>query len=114
MKKSIFQELVEESIVLLKNEEQILPLKEKKVAFLGRAQIETIFSGNGSGASKSLANKNLLCECEKRGICAEAGLKQFYTSNQKNESEKFVIDGSDITNVENMNCGFMYEIFGKY
>ena len=41
MKKSIFQELVEESIVLLKNEEQILPLKEKKVAFLGRAQIET-------------------------------------------------------------------------
>lgn len=48
MKKSIFQELVEESIVLLKNEEQILPLKEKKVAFLGRAQIETIFSGNGS------------------------------------------------------------------
>ena len=44
MKKSIFQELVEESIVLLKNEEQILPLKEKKVAFLGRAQIETIFS----------------------------------------------------------------------
>ena len=34
MKKSIFQELVEESIVLLKNEEQILPLKEKKVAFL--------------------------------------------------------------------------------
>ena len=114
MKKSIFQELVEESIVLLKNEEQILPLKEKKVAFLGRAQIETIFSGNGSGASKSLANKNLLCECEKRGICAEAGLKQFYTSNQKNESEKFVIDGIDITNVENMNCGFMYEIFGKY
>ena len=38
MKKSIFQELVEESIVLLKNEGQILPLKEKKVAFLGRAQ----------------------------------------------------------------------------
>ena len=70
MKKSIFQELVEESIVLLKNEEQILPLKEKKVAFLGRAQIETIFSGNGSGASKSLANKNLLCECEKkRNLC---------------------------------------------
>ena len=31
MKKSIFQELVEESIVLLKNEEQILPLKEKNV-----------------------------------------------------------------------------------
>ena len=83
MKKSIFQELVEESIVLLKNEEQILPLKEKKVAFLGRAQIETIFSGNGSGASKSLANKNLLCECEKRGICAEAGLKQFYTAIKK-------------------------------
>lgn len=33
MKKSIFQELVEESIVLLKNEEQILPLKEKRWLF---------------------------------------------------------------------------------
>lgn len=71
--KSIFQELVEESIVLLKNEEQILPLKEKKVAFLGRAQIETIFSGNGSGASKSLANKNLLCECEKEESVQKQG-----------------------------------------
>ena len=60
MKKVFFRNLMEESIVLLKNEEQILPLKEKKVAFLGRAQIETIFSGNGSGASKSLANKESL------------------------------------------------------
>ena len=25
-----------------------------------------------------------------------------------------MIDGIDITNVENMNCGFMYEIFGRY
>lgn len=114
MKKNIFQELVEESIVLLKNEEQVLPLKEKKVAFFGRAQMETIFSGNGSGASKALANKNLLQECEKRGICAEPELKQFYSSQQKKGSEKFVIDGLDITNIENMNCGLMYEIFGKY
>ena len=79
---------MEESIVLLKNEEQILPLKEKKVAFLGRAQIETIFSGNGSGASKSLANKNLLCECEKRGICAEAGLKQIFIPAIKKTNRK--------------------------
>lgn len=64
------------------NEEQILPLKEKRWLF-GTGTDRNHFSGNGSGASKSLANKNLLCECEKRGICAEAGLKQFYTSHQK-------------------------------
>lgn len=38
MKKSIFQELVEESIVLLKNEEQILPLKEKMETYFFRNQ----------------------------------------------------------------------------
>ena len=44
MEKNIFQKIVEESIVLLKNEEHTLPLEEqKKVAFFGRAQIETLF-----------------------------------------------------------------------
>lgn len=115
MEKNIFQKIVEESIVLLKNEEHTLPLEEqKKVAFFGRAQIETLFSGNGSGASKALAQKNILSECESRGIQAEPSLKQFYNSQQKNEPEKFVVDGVDITGNENLTCGLMYEVFGRY
>ena len=50
MKKSIFQELVEESIVLLKNEEQILPLKGKKVAFFGTGTDRNHFFGKRFGS----------------------------------------------------------------
>ena len=113
--KSIFQRLVEESVVLLKNEEQTLPLKEgAKAAFFGRTQMETFFSGNGSGASEAMSDKNLLSECEKRGILAEPGLKAFYQGKQRVKPEKLAIDGIDVTKTANMTCGFMYEIFGKY
>ena len=50
MKKSIFQELVEESIVLLKNEEQILPLKEKKGGFFGTGTDRNHFFGKRFGS----------------------------------------------------------------
>ncbi len=113
--KSIFRELVEESIVLLKNDNQVLPLKEHtKAAFFGRAQIETFFSGNGSGASQAMEAKNLLMECEKSGIHAISELKSFYKEQQGKEPEKFAIDGVDITSAGELTSGFMYEIFGKY
>ena len=48
--KDVARKLVEESIVLLKNEENLLPFdKSKEIAILGRAQIGTFYSGNGSG-----------------------------------------------------------------
>ena len=47
MKKSIFQELVEESIVLLKNEEQILP---KKGGFFGTGTDRNHFFGKRFGS----------------------------------------------------------------
>lgn len=114
-KKSVFQKLVEESVVLLKNEDHVLPLKKnQKAAFFGRAQIETFFSGNGSGASTALASKNILSECEKRGICAEPVLKDFYEEHRPKKQEKFAVDGVDITRTEGLTSGFMYEIFGRY
>lgn len=115
MENNIFRKLVEESVVLLKNENHLLPLKKEKIiAFFGRAQIETFFSGNGSGASKALKEKNLLSECEKAGLRAVTELKEFYNCQQKNEPEKFAVDGVDVTNTGTLTCGFMYEIFGRY
>lgn len=114
-KRSIFRELVEESAVLLKNENHILPLREKqKAAFFGRAQIETFFSGNGSGASRAMEAKNLLSECERSGICPVLELKDFYQAQRGREPEKFAVDGVDITNAGELASGFMYEIFGRY
>lgn len=114
-RKNIFKELVGEAIVLLKNEECTLPLrKHQKVAFFGRTQAETFFSGNGSGASKALKEKNLIRECEKNGIWFVPELKHFYEEQQSDKSSKFAIDGVDITGNDALTCGFMYEIFGQY
>lgn len=113
--KSVFREIVEESVVLLKNEHQTLPLGEHtKAAFFGRAQTETFFSGNGSGASRAMEAKSLLTECEKSGILAVPELKEFYKARQEIEPGKFAADGVDITDVGELTSGFMYEIFGRY
>lgn len=51
-RKLLARRIAEESIVLLKNEDHMLPLKEKKeIAFFGRTQIGTLYSGNGSGGA---------------------------------------------------------------
>ena len=39
----------DEGIILLKNEDKVLPLKEEKVCIFGRCQIDSFFSGYGSG-----------------------------------------------------------------
>ena len=45
-RKLLARRIAEESIVLLKNEDHMLPLKEKKeIAFFGRTQIGTLYSG---------------------------------------------------------------------
>lgn len=78
--KAVAKKIAEEAIVLLKNEEHLLPFSGgQKAAFFGRTQIDTIYSGNGSGAAHKSVCKNILEECEKRGICAEPGLKDYYT-----------------------------------
>lgn len=114
-KKKIARKIAEESIVLLKNANHILPLKEKKeIAFFGRTQIGTLYSGNGSGGANIAGCGTILEECEKRGIKPESLLKEFYeykaSAEQVTEEDEF-----DWTKVSEMvNSGIMYEIFGKY
>ena len=114
-KKKIARKIAEESIVLLKNADHILPLKEKKeITFFGRTQIGTLYSGNGSGGANIAGCGTILAECEKRGIKPESLLKEFYeykaSAEQVTEEDEF-----DWTKVSEMvNSGIMYEIFGKY
>jgi beta-glucosidase len=113
--KRIAKRLAEESIVLLKNEDHVLPFSnERKAAFFGRSQIDTIYSGNGSGAAHGGRGKNILEECERAGICAEPGLKAYYQK-RLSEEEKDEKDDFDWSKIgENINSGIMYEIFGRY
>ncbi|MCM1123645.1 MAG: glycoside hydrolase family 3 C-terminal domain-containing protein [Eubacterium sp.] len=107
--------LVEESVVLLKNTDHTLPFsKGQRAAFFGRSQIDTIYSGNGSGAAHGAKAKKILEECENRGICAEPELKSYYQKMLDEEAQdaKDDFDWSQIGEV--VNSGIMYEIFGKY
>lgn len=114
-RKSIARKIAEESIVLLKNEDHLLPFdKEKEIAFFGRTQIGTLYSGNGSGGANVAGCGTILEECEKCGLIAESMLKGFYQykadTEQVTEADEF-----DWTKVSEMvNSGIMYEIFGKY
>lgn len=84
------------------------------MAFFGRAQIGMLYSGNGSGGAHIAGCPTILDECEKNSIIPEALLKGFYTYKLKEEkvSEEDTFDWTKVN--EAMNCGIMYEIFGKY
>ena len=109
------KKIAQGAIVLLKNDGNLLPFTNgDRAAFFGRSQINTIYSGNGSGAAHKSGCKNILEECEKKGICAEHGLKTYYTERiskeEKTKADEF--DWADIGKV--ITSGAMYEIFGKY
>lgn len=109
------RKIVEESIVLLKNDEKLLPFSgDKRIAFFGRAQIGTLYSGNGSGAANVTGAKVILEECEKCGITPVEELKAFYQDRMQKEeiTEEDEFDWTQIQDV--VNSGIMYEIFGKY
>lgn len=114
-RKELARKIAEESIVLLKNEGQLLPFPaQKEVAIFGRAQVGTLYSGNGSGGANIAGCPTILEECEKNGIIPEPLLKGFYTYKVKEEpvSEEDEFDWTKAG--EGMNCGIMYEIFGRY
>lgn len=110
----IARTLAEEAIVLLKNEDMLLPLKAgSKAAIFGRAQEDTVFSGNGSGAVHANSGWSILTACEKAGLIAEPELAGFYRRQVAagvgcQEEFDWSKAGSCV------NSGLMYEIFGQY
>ena len=114
-RKLIARKIAEESIVLLKNDGHLLPFGAgKMVAFFGRTQIGTLYSGNGSGGANVAGCGTILEECEKRGLTAEPLLKGFYEYKAETEpvTEQDEFDWTKVS--EMVNSGIMYEIFGKY
>ena len=111
----LVKKIVEESVVLLKNEEQVLPFaKNQKAAFFGRSQLVTYFSGNGSGAVKGAETNHILAACMERGICPAEELKCWYQA-QAAEEEERPEEEFDFSRVKDLvNSGLMYEFFGRY
>lgn len=114
-KKLVARKIAEESIVLLKNEENLLPFEEgRNVAFFGRTQIGTLYSGNGSGGANVVGCGTILDKCEKAGLALEPLVKGFYQYKAETETvtEEDEFDWTKVS--EMVNSGIMYEIFGKY
>ena len=107
-RKLIARKIAEESIVLLKNDSHLLPFSEgKMVAFFGRTQIGTLYSGNGSGGANVVGCGTILEECEKRGLMAEPLLKGFYQYKAETEpvTEQDEFDWTKVS--EMVNSGIM-------
>lgn len=114
-KRAIARQIAEESIVLLKNDGQLLPLASgKRAAFFGRTQLDTIFSGNGSGATATKDRRCILTACEEAGLSAVPSLKAWYEEQFQDEltQPKPGIDWGNAWNL--VHSGAMYELFGKY
>ena len=113
--KELTKNLAEESIVLLKNEACTLPLLSgAPLAVFGRAQIDTIFSGNGSGSTHSEGVPCILEVLEQEGFRVHQPLKQFYLHALENDPERHVGEIDWSKGKEYLHSGLMYEIFGQY
>lgn len=110
------KELAKEGMVLLKNEGNLLPLSSSiEVAVFGRAQLDTLIGGSGSGASSSKDATIIVEELKKVGLQPVEKLELFY----RNEADKLKKSEKDVEEARAefeglLSSGMIYEIFGRY
>lgn len=89
------REIAEEGIVLLKNKDSVLPIKNEKVAVFGRTQINTIKCGTGSAFCLSEYEVSVLEGIRNAGISVDEPLMEKYISWEKeNPIPSFGVWGS--------------------
>ena len=106
---------VEGSAVLLKNQGNLLPLASgKTLALFGWAQVDSVLSGNGSGAARGGKATSIAQALGEAGFGLVESLAAFYRQAVEEEKKAHPpeFDASQIK--EAVNSGLMYEIFGKY
>ena len=119
------RQIAQEAMVLLKNEDNVLPLQTgQTVALVGRTQLHTIIGGSGSGASHSKGTLEIREELPNAGLSLASAMEKFYTDLAQKELEKAATDrdpdegsgeGGFWKKIEGLVAsGLIYEIFGKY
>lgn len=80
--KEVCEEVEKEGIVLLKNEDNALPLSnnETKVALFGQDSVDFVYGGGGSGAVNVASAPTLKESFNKAGLTVNETLWNFYTS----------------------------------
>ncbi len=119
-RKALAREIAQEAMVLLRNEDRVLPLPAgKTVALVGRTQLHTNIGGAGSGASRSNSALEIREELPKAGFQLAASMDAFYRALVEKEAEdKSASAGSEAEFFKNLEglvaSGMIYELFGKY
>lgn len=84
--REVTEQIEEEGLVLLRNENKALPMKETKANVFGFASDAIIYGGSGSGAADESKNVNLSTALENVGIEVNEELAEFYKT--KNDEAK--------------------------
>lgn len=115
---ALARHLAREAMVLLKNEDSLLPLPAgKTVALLGQTQLEAVIGGGGSGASHSDGMLQIRQELEKAGLAIEPAMDGFYQAIAQKRAEEAANQpqGHDMSAFEGLVAsGLIYELFGRY
>ena len=108
--------LAQEGIVLLKNDSWILPIRQgTPLAVFGRAQLQTMIGGSGSGSSASNGAAIILDELKKAGLIPDIGLENYYrTELSKSQANALSEEDASEKFADLVNSGMIYEVFGKY
>ena len=81
----VVQEICEEGMILLKNENGALPLKQKaKVSIFGKNSVELVYGGSGSAApGGDIPKKTIYDSLSAAGFECNPALKEFYQDNKR-------------------------------
>ena len=94
--KEVCQQVVADGIVLLKNEDGALPLKdrERKVALLGQDSVDFVYGGAGSGSVDTSAAPSMKTAFEAAGFTVNQKLWDFYAAGAGKSYRKSTPDES--------------------
>ena len=94
--------LADEGFVLLKNENNVLPLANKQVNVFGYSSIDINFGGTGSGSGSNEYNVGFYEGLENAGISVNEDLKAFYNDayTEKQKTNVMAMVGGDYNSYE--------------
>ena len=99
--RAMAQELVQEGAVLLKNQDNALPLAEgTAVNLFGYGSVDPIYGGSGSGASDTSSNIDLVTGLTNAGFTVNQELVDFYKKSGVSRAAQKGFEGSNFTPAE--------------
>ena len=99
--REITRELEAEGLVLLQNEDDVLPLEEgAKVNLFGYATVSPIYGGTGSGASDTSNNVDLVQGLTDAGFEVNQELVDFYNNSGVSRGDQSGFEGANFTPAE--------------